>query len=44
MRKVILTGATGFVGKWLIKTLLEADVDVTVIVRNKNRKDTFLRM
>ena len=39
MRKVILTGATGFVGKWLIKTLLEADVDVTVIVRNKNRID-----
>ena len=39
VRKVILTGATGFVGKWLIKTLLEADVDVTVIVRNKNRVD-----
>ena len=40
VRKAILTGVTGFVGKWLIKTLLEADVDVTVIVRNKSRIDT----
>lgn len=39
MRRVILTGATGFIGKWLTKTLLEADVDVTVIVRNKNKID-----
>ena len=39
MKKAILTGATGFVGKWLIKILLEADVDVTVIVRDKNKLD-----
>lgn len=39
MRKVIVTGATGFIGKWLIKTLLEADVDVTAIVRNRKKVD-----
>jgi len=39
VKKAILTGATGFVGKWLIKILLEADVDVTVIVRDKNKLD-----
>ena len=39
MKKAILTGATGFVGKWLIKILLEADVDVTVIVSDKNKLD-----
>lgn len=37
VRNAILTGATGFVGTWLIKTLLEANVDVTVVVRDKNR-------
>lgn len=39
MENVILTGATGFVGKWLIRALLEADINVTVIVRSKNRLD-----
>lgn len=39
VENVILTGATGFVGKWLIRALLEADINVTVIVRSKNRLD-----
>ena len=39
MKNVILTGATGFVGKSLVKCLLEAHIDVTVIVRNKNKID-----
>jgi nucleoside-diphosphate-sugar epimerase len=37
MKKVIVTGATGFIGTWLVKYLLEAGMDVTVIVRNKKK-------
>lgn len=32
--KVIVTGATGFVGKWLVNELLSQKDDVTIIVRN----------
>lgn len=39
MESVILTGATGFVGKWLIRCLLEDNIDITVIVRNSNKFD-----
>lgn len=35
--KVIVTGATGFVGKWLVDKLLEQKDDVAVIVRDKKR-------
>ena len=35
--KVIVTGATGFVGKWLVGKLLEQKDDVAVIVREKGR-------
>ncbi len=37
MNAAILTGATGFIGKWLTKYLLETGVDVTVIVRDKSK-------
>ena len=37
MKAVILTGATGFVGKWLVRDLLDTGVDVTIIVRDKSR-------
>ena len=37
MRTAIVTGATGFIGSWLVQELLENDYDVTVIVRNKDR-------
>lgn len=42
MKAVILTGATGFIGRWLVRDLLDAGVDVTVIVRNKGRLEAFL--
>lgn len=32
----IVTGATGFIGSWLVEELLKHDYDVTVVVRNKN--------
>lgn len=37
MKNVILTGGTGFVGRCLVRGLLEANVDVSVIVRNTNK-------
>lgn len=39
VKKVIITGATGFIGKWLLKEMLESKNDVTVIVRDKNKID-----
>ncbi|MBR5964565.1 MAG: NAD(P)-dependent oxidoreductase [Treponema sp.] len=36
MGKVIVTGATGFIGKELIKTLYENGESITAIIRNKN--------
>lgn len=33
MKKVILTGGTGFIGRWLIKELIENDVEVIAFVR-----------
>ncbi len=37
LKKVILTGASGFIGKWLLNDLLSAGIDVTVIVRDKRK-------
>ena len=34
---VIVTGATGFIGKWLVNELLNQQDNVTIIVRNKKR-------
>lgn len=34
METVVLTGGTGFIGSWLVKTLLEQSVEVIVLVRN----------
>lgn len=34
MNNVIVTGATGFVGSWLVKDLLEHNMKVTIIVRD----------
>lgn len=37
MKKVIVTGASGFIGKALVKRLLENNVEVWAIVRNKDK-------
>ena len=34
--KAVVTGATGFVGKWLVDELLKQGDSVTVVIRNKN--------
>lgn len=34
--RAVITGATGFAGKWLVKELLEQNDEVTVVVRDKN--------
>ncbi len=39
MRSVILTGATGFIGRWLTRNLLDAGVDVTILTRDKSKID-----
>lgn len=36
MKKAIITGANGFVGSWLVKTLSENMVHVTAIIRNES--------
>lgn len=37
MKKAIVTGGTGFIGSWLVQELLEKEIHVTVIVRNKEK-------
>lgn len=37
MKKVIVTGASGFIGKALVKRLLKDNVEVWAIVRNKDK-------
>lgn len=37
MKRAIVTGATGFIGSWLVQELLNNDIEVTVIVRDRNR-------
>ena len=34
MKRAIVTGATGFIGKWLVKELSKSGYDVTAVVRN----------
>lgn len=40
MKKVIITGATGLIGRNLIKDLLKSNYKVTAIVRNKNKSSS----
>lgn len=37
MKNAIVTGGTGFIGSWLIQELLNNEINVTVIVRDKSR-------
>lgn len=39
MNKAIVTGATGFIGRWLIKELLEHNVFVYAVVRNRAKAE-----
>lgn len=35
MKKAIVSGANGFIGKWLVKELVEAGIEVYALVRNE---------
>lgn len=35
MKKVIISGANGFIGKWLVKEFVEAGIEVYALVRNE---------
>ena len=37
MKRVILTGATGFIGRWFVKELLQNNIKVTALVRDKKK-------
>lgn len=37
MKKVIVTGGSGFIGSWLVEELLKNSIEVTVIVRDKTK-------
>lgn len=42
MKRAVITGGTGFIGTWLIKELLQHEVEVIALVRNINTaKDKF---
>lgn len=40
MKNAIVTGATGFIGSWVVKELIKQNVHVTVIVRNTYKDET----
>ncbi len=42
-RKVLLTGATGFIGGYVAKALLSQGADLFCIVRNENRENNFYK-
>ena len=39
MKSVVITGATGFVGIWLVKELLKENIKVFAIVRDTNKME-----
>lgn len=42
MKKVIVTGATGFIGKFLVRELIKKNVEVLAIVREKSKNISVL--
>ncbi len=39
-KKVFITGADGFIGGWIAKTLIEKEANVTVVIRDTKREDS----
>ncbi len=37
MRRVVITGATGFIGSWLVKELASNDIEIIALVRDVDR-------
>lgn len=37
LKTVIITGATGFIGRWLLSDLIKNNIDITVLVRDKDK-------
>ena len=42
MKKVVVTGANGFVGYWLIRELCKNDIKVTAIIKDTNENISML--
>jgi CDP-glucose 4,6-dehydratase len=42
-RSVFVTGATGFMGGWLVKALIDRGADVVALVRDSNPRSMFMR-
>lgn len=42
MKTVLLTGATGFVGRRLLYSLLNEDIKIKLLVRNKNKLENHI--
>lgn len=38
MKRVVITGATGFIGSWLVREMLRNQIEVIALVRNKYTK------
>ena len=42
MKKAIVTGATGFIGRWLVRELLRENISVTAVIRPDSPNRRFL--
>ncbi len=42
-RRILVTGASGFVGSWLVKTLIQRRADVVVLLRDADPQSELLR-
>lgn len=41
MKKILVTGGTGYIGSWAVKMLLEKNYNVVMTVRDPNKKEKF---
>lgn len=44
VKKVLVTGATGYIGSWVVKYLLEDGYEVNITVRNKSKKEKYAHL